>query len=51
MTPLEEKLLEALWQIEKAEGRFSRDPLVHASNTIEAMRVIARDAIQEAVPT
>lgn len=31
------ELLEALRQIAKGEGRFSRDPLTHASNTIEDM--------------
>jgi len=32
---------EALKRISKAEGRFSRDPLTHATNTIEDMVEIA----------
>jgi hypothetical protein len=38
-------LQEALSEIEKGEGRYSRDPLTHASNTIEDMRELARAAV------
>ena len=36
---------EALEQIAKGEGRYSRDPLTHASNTIEDMTALARAAL------
>jgi hypothetical protein len=42
------ELLEALRKIEQGEGRFSRDPLTHASNTIEDMIAVARAAIAKA---
>ncbi len=42
-----EKLREALIQIAKGEGRFSRDPLTHASNTIEDMKALADTALLE----
>jgi hypothetical protein len=32
---------EALLEIAKGEGPFSRDPLTHAENTIEAMKELA----------
>lgn len=35
----------ALREITKREGRFSRDPLEHASNTIEDMAAIADAAL------
>jgi hypothetical protein len=38
-------LRQALTEIEKGEGRYSRDPLTHASNTIEDMRELARAAV------
>ncbi len=38
-------LYEALVQIAKGEGRFSRDPLTHASNTIEDMKLLAKSAL------
>ena len=41
-------LLAALEEIAKGEGAFSRDPLTHAENTIEAMQSIARAAITKA---
>jgi len=41
-------LLEALKEIAKGEGAFSRDQLTHATNTIEAMKEIARAAIAKA---
>jgi len=37
-----------LEEIEKGEGRFSRDPLTHADNCIEDMKSIARAAIAKA---
>jgi hypothetical protein len=41
-------LLEALREIANGEGRYSRDPLEHASNTIEDMRALALKAIAKA---
>jgi len=38
------RLLAALAEIEKGEGAYSRDPLEHASNTIDYMKRIAREA-------
>lgn len=38
-------LVAALTQITKGEGRFSRDPLTHASNTIEDMIQLAERAL------
>ena len=37
---------EAMSEIMKGEGRFSRDPLTHASNTIEDMKEIARAMLE-----
>ena len=42
------ELLEALHEIAKGEGAFSRDQLTHATNTIEIMVEIARAAIAKA---
>ena len=39
------KLLEALKEIAKGEGKYNRDPLQHAENTIENMKTIANKAI------
>jgi hypothetical protein len=39
------ELLDALKEILKGEGAFSRDPLTHAGNTITNIKTIARDAI------
>ncbi len=39
------RLREALEEIAKGEGRFSRDPFQHAQNTIEDMIAIAREAL------
>jgi hypothetical protein len=39
------KLREALKQISRGEGRFSRDQLEHASNTIGDMKELARIAL------
>lgn len=41
-------LLAALKEIGLGNGTYSRDPLQHASNTIEAMKEIARAAIAKA---
>jgi hypothetical protein len=43
-------LLEALEEIARREGAYSRDPLTHAENTIDNMERIARDAIAKAQP-
>lgn len=43
-------LLAALEEIAKGKGEFSRDQLIHASNTINAMKELARDAITVAHP-
>lgn len=37
--------MDALREIAKGAGPYSRDPLTHASNTIDAMRAIAKDAL------
>jgi hypothetical protein len=42
------EMLEALREIAKGEGRFSRDPLEHAANTIEDMKALAEAAITKA---
>ena len=39
------QLRDALREIEKGEGAYSRDPLTHAENCIESMRRIARNAL------
>jgi len=44
----ENALLSALQEISKGEGVFSRDPLEHASNTINSMKEMARAAIAKA---
>ena len=41
-------LLTALVEIAKGEGRFSCDPLEHASNTIDDMKALALAAIAKA---
>ena len=46
--PLYAPLLEALKEIAKGEGPYSRDPLTHAANTIKAMTENARAAIAKA---
>lgn len=43
-----DRLLEALKEISKREGAFSRDPLTHAENTIDSMAGIAEAAIKAA---
>ena len=40
----------ALREIIKGEGAFSRDRLTHATNTIESMQQIARDALNADQP-
>ena len=42
------EMLEALEQIAKGEGRFSRDQLTHCQNTLEDMKAVARAAIAKA---
>lgn len=44
-------LLAALKKIALGEGRYSRDQLTHASNTIEDMKALARAAIAKAQPS
>ena len=41
-------MLEALKEISRGAGPFSRDPLTHADNCIDAMKSLARDAIAKA---
>ncbi len=45
MTAKRDALADALREISEGKGRFSKDPLTHASNTIEDMCEIARAAI------
>jgi len=40
-----EKLVETLTEISKGMGKFSIDPLTHASNTIDDMKGLANDAL------
>lgn len=40
-----EQLEKALREIAKGEGEFSRDPLQHATNTIDSMKEIASTAL------
>jgi len=42
-----ERLREALQQIAKGEGAFSRDPLEHAESTIDEAKATARAALGE----
>jgi hypothetical protein len=37
----------ALEEIRKGAGPYSRDPLEHATNTIEAMKALAAEALDE----
>lgn len=39
------KLIEALKEISLGQGRYSLDPLTHASNTIDDMKQLANDAL------
>lgn len=41
-------MLAALQEIVQGKGAFSRDPLTHASNTIDNMKALARAAIEAA---
>jgi len=43
------KLLAALIEISEGKGRYNEDKLIHASNTIEDMIQLAKEAINEAV--
>ena len=46
-----DRLRKALEEIAKGEGRFSRDPLTHANNTVQDMKAIALAALNpEAKP-
>jgi len=42
------EMVEALREIAKGEGAFSRDPLKHAENCIESMKAIAGAALAKA---
>ena len=42
------KMLEALIEISKGQGRYDMDRLRHAANTIEDMKELAIEAIKEA---
>jgi len=42
------ELLEALEEIAEGRGRYNQDPLQHASNCIEDMVSIAKEAIKKA---
>lgn len=46
-----DRLREALQEVAKGEGPFSRDQLTHAQNTIEAMKEIALNALQPKAET
>jgi hypothetical protein len=41
------KLVETLKNIAKGEGPFDHDPLIHAINTIDDMKILARAALAE----
>lgn len=41
-------LYDALEEIAKGEGEFNRDPLIHAENTIDNMKELARAALAKA---
>lgn len=41
------KMIDCLQEIEKGEGAYNRDPLEHASNTIDSMKEIARSLLKE----
>ena len=43
--PAVERLIAALAEIAKGEGAYSRDPLIHAGNTIDNMKGIAKAAL------
>jgi len=45
LTEENERLRQALAEIAKGEGAFSRDPLTHASNTIDNMKRLAEQAL------
>jgi hypothetical protein len=42
-----QRLETALIEITKGEGAFSREPLEHATNCIESMKQLAKDALHE----
>ena len=41
-----ERMRNALQEIAKGEGRYSRDPITHADNCIEDMKKLAADALE-----
>ena len=43
------KMLAALIEISEGKGRYNEDKLIHASNTIEDLIQLAKEAINEAV--
>ncbi len=45
------RLREALEKIAKKEGRFDRDPLIHASNAVDDMAAIADAALSDTEAT
>lgn len=42
------KCVEALQEITRGMGRFSRDPYEHCNNTVEDMKELARQALAHA---
>lgn len=42
------RMIEALDEISKGRGPFNRNPMVHAENTIEAMKALAVEALVQA---
>lgn len=42
-----ERLREVLKEITKGEGRFSRDHLTHCENTVEDMKELAREGLEQ----
>lgn len=42
-----ENAIKILVEAEKGAGEFSRDPLQHAENTIDEMKKLIREAINE----
>ena len=42
-----DKLRAALTEIARGEGAYNRDPLTHASNTIDSMKALAATALEE----
>jgi hypothetical protein len=40
-------LTDALQEITLGRGEFNREPLIHAENTIESMKQVAKDALAQ----